>query len=282
MKLSIPVKETIEKRRSIRTFENKALLPANREKLIGYMNTLSNPFDAVVNFHIAEKGISDQGEKLGTYGVIKGASTFLGVSVPNNEFGLLAAGYEFENLILYATDMELGTVWLAATFSKDSFSNAMKIDKEDLFIAISPVGYSSNKQTIQEKLMRKTMKASSRKPWGELFYDENFATSLTAEKAGKYAAPLEMLRLAPSATNAQPWRVLKFGNVYHFYETHKKNASEEEAMIKQVDLGIAIAHFHQTALEMGLSGKFEKLAQNPDMIPEDFHYMISWIAYQPC
>ena len=70
MKLSIPVKETIEKRRSIRTFENKALLPADREKLIGYMNTLSNPFDAVVNFHIAEKGIGDQGEKLGTYGVI--------------------------------------------------------------------------------------------------------------------------------------------------------------------------------------------------------------------
>lgn len=278
MELSIPVKETIEKRRSIRTFENKALLPADKEKLSAYMNMLSNPFGTTVNFHITEKGISDKGEKLGTYGVIKGASTFLGVSVPKSEWGLLAAGYEFENLILYATNMNLGTVWLAATFSRDSFSNAMNIDKEDFFVAISPIGYPSGKQTVQEKLMRKTMNSSSRKSWMELFFNEDFQTPLTIEASGKYSTPLEMLRLAPSATNAQPWRVLKCGNVYHFYETHKKNISEEESMIKQVDLGIALAHFHQTSLEMGFSGKFEKLSQETNVLPKDFHYMISWSA----
>ncbi len=278
MKLSIPIRETIEKRRSIRTYENKPLLDADKEKILGYMNTLSNPFGATVNFHFAEKGISDKDEKLGTYGVIKGASTFLGVSIPKDEFGLLAAGYEFENLILYATHMGLGTVWLAATFSRENFSKAMNIEKEDSFIAISPIGYPADKPTIQEKLMRKTMKSSSRKPWSELFYDENFQTVLTSESAGKYALPLEMLRLAPSATNAQPWRVLKFGNVYHFYETHKASDSQEESMIKQVDLGIGLAHFHQTALEMKLSGKFEKIAQESHGVPENFHYIISWVA----
>lgn len=278
MKLSIPVKETIEKRRSVRTFEGQSLLPADREKLLEYMNTLSNPFGATVNFHIAEKGLSGKGEKLGTYGVIKGASTFLGVSIPKEEYGLLAAGYEFENLILYATDMGLGTVWLAATFSRESFLNAMGIEKDHLLIAVSPVGYPADKQTVQEKLMRKTMNASARKPWAEIFFEEDFETSLTNERAGNYSVPLEMLRLAPSATNAQPWRVLKCGNTYHFYETHKKNASEEESMIKQVDLGIAIAHFHQTALEMGLSGNFEKISQGSKNLPEDFHYMISWVA----
>lgn len=277
MKLSIPVKETIEKRHSIRTFENKAVSSEDKAKILGYMNTLSNPFGATVNFHIAEKGNSDKEEKLGTYGVIKGASTFLGVSIPKNELGLLAAGYEFENLILYVTDMGLGTVWLAATFSRDSFSSAMNIDKKDFLIAISPVGYPSDKQTVREKLMRKTMKSSSRKPWAELFYDKNFETSLSNKNAGKYFTPLEMMRLAPSATNAQPWRVLKCGNIYHFYETHKKNISKDEAMIKQVDLGIAIAHFHQTALEMGFSGKFEKISQESNVMPEDFHYMISWV-----
>lgn len=30
-------------------------------------------------------------------------------------------------------------------------------------------------------------------------------------------------------------------------------------MIKKVDLGIALSHFHQTALEYGLAGHFEKL-----------------------
>ena len=277
MKLSIPIKETIEKRHSVRTFESKALLPDDKEKIISYMKTLSNPFGSKVNFHITERGISDKGEKLGTYGVIKGAKTFLGVSIPKNELGLLAAGYEFENLILYAIYMGLGTVWLAATFSRDSFSNAMNIDEKDIFIAISPIGYPSSKSTIQEKLMRKTMKSSSRKQWAELFYNKNFETPLTIDTAEKYATPLEMLRLAPSATNSQPWRVLKDGNIYHFYITYKENISEGEAMIKQVDLGIAIAHFHQTLLEMGLDGKFEIFKQINTIPPKDFHYIISWV-----
>ena len=49
-------------------------------------------------------------------------------------------------------------------------------------------------------------------------------------------------------------------------------------MIKQVDLGIGLAHFHQTALEMKLSGKFEKIAQESHGVPENFHYIISWVA----
>ncbi|MDD6795076.1 MAG: hypothetical protein PUE01_06690 [Clostridiaceae bacterium] len=48
-----------------------------------------------MNFHIIEKDLEAKGERLGTYGVIKVATTFLGVSVENTELGLEAAGYEF-------------------------------------------------------------------------------------------------------------------------------------------------------------------------------------------
>ena len=84
--------------------------------------------------------------------------------------------------------------------------------------------------------------------------------------------------LAPSAINAQPWRVVKTQNVYHFFETHKSNSSEEERMIKKVDLGIAISHFHQTAMENGLVGKFEKMEDIKIDIPENTTYIISWVS----
>lgn len=89
--------------------------------------------------------------------------------------------------------------------------------------------------------------------------------------------PLEMLRLAPSATNAQPWRIVKNGDIIHFYETHNSNTGEEEKLIKRVDLGIGIAHFHQTLLERGLSGKFEKLLQEGIEIPQNTKYIVSWV-----
>lgn len=277
MKINIPVKETIKIRNSVRTYEERKLSQEDKEKLMTYANSLTNPFGEKVDIHIIEKGISSKGEKLGTYGIIKGASTFLGVSVKNTELGLEAVGYEFENLILYATHMGLGTVWLAATFNRDGFAAAMDIKEDELFPAISPVGYPTEKKSIKESVMRKMMKSDQRKPWDKIFFKDNFETPLTKEEAGVYAEPLEMLRLAPSATNAQPWRVVKEGEFYHFYETHKASSSKEEKLIKRVDVGIGLSHFHQTVLENGLSGRFEKLTQQNIEAPENTNYIISWV-----
>lgn len=277
MKINIPVQQTIKKRNSVRSYEEKKLSIQDKEKLMAYADSLTNPFGVKVNFHIIEKDLNSKGEKLGTYGVIKGATTFLGVSVENIELGLEAAGYEFENLILYATHMGLGTVWLAATFSRDSFMSAMGIKENELFPAISPVGYPATKRSLRESVMRKTMKSDQRKPWKDIFFKDDFSTPLTEKDANEYAISLEMLRLAPSATNAQPWRVVKKEGVYHFYETHNANTKQEEKLIKKVDLGIGLSHFHQTALENGLNGKFEKLAQDNIYIPENTNYIMSWI-----
>lgn len=276
MKLNIPVEETIRKRVSTRTYESRKLSADDKEKILKEISQLTNPFGENVRIHLIEKNTAANGEKLGTYGVIKGASTFLGVTTDKTEFGLVAAGYQFENLVLIATGMGLSTVWLAGTFSREQFEKAMDIQKDELFPAISPIGYAADKRSITENLMRKTMKSDMRKPWGELFFLDSFGNELSHEEADRYADPLEMLRLAPSATNAQPWRVVKKQNVYHFFETHKKNASEEEKMIKKVDLGIALSHFHQTALEQGLVGQFKKMDNTGINIPENTTYIISW------
>lgn len=276
MKLSIPVMETIQKRHSVRTYVNRPLMPQDREALLMCMKQLDNPFGVPVHEYLIDNKLSTEGEKLGTYGVIKGASTFLGVSMPDTELAPLAAGYEFENLILFATHRGLGTVWLAATFNRDNFASAMEIPKDELFPAISPVGYPAAKRSLTETLMRSTMKSASRKEWKELFFQNDFHTPLTKDMAGVYAQPLEMVRLAPSAKNAQPWRVRQTENTYHFYALYKPGLSKGEEVIKQVDLGIALSHFHQTALELGLTGAFEQMPQEDIKLPENMHYMISW------
>lgn len=231
-KLPIPIVETIKKRCSVRTYQDKELEPDVREMLQSYMDNLENPFGMQVKKYIIDKKLASEGEKLGTYGVIKGASTFMGISVPDKDLAHVAAGYEFENLILEATALGLGTVWLAATFNREGFASAMGVPKDELFPAISPVGYPAAKRSLTESLMRTVMRSSSRKEWNTLFYLENFQTPLHKDESGDYAEPLEMLRLAPSDKNTQPWRVLKASNSYHFFVTYKSGISRYNPQIQ--------------------------------------------------
>lgn len=114
------------------------------------------------------------------------ANTFLGVITDKTEFGLVAAGYQFENLVLFA-NMGFATVWLAGTFSRDQFEKAMDIKEDELFPAISPIGYAAGKRRITESLVRKTMKSDKRKPWEELFFMDSFGKSTFKKEAGEYA-----------------------------------------------------------------------------------------------
>lgn len=274
---SFPVGDAVRKRRSVRTYDGRALEDGDRKAIEEAMGRLDNPFGVKVGKHLAEKSLSEGGEKLGTYGVVKGAKTFLGVSIPDVERAPLAAGYELESLVLFATSMGLGTVWLAATFSRDSFASAMGIPKDALFPAICPIGYPA-KPRMAESIMRAAMRSSARKSWEELFFDGNFGTPLSEDAAGALAEPLELLRLAPSATNAQPWRVLKEGGALHFHVVCRPGASRDEALVRQVDMGIALSHFHLSVLESGIEGSFLDMGPSAQGAPENARYVISWQA----
>ena len=120
-KLPIDIKETIKKRVSTRSFLEKSLTNYDRIKLMDFYKTLTNPFGVDVKVQYISKEKGAENVQLGTYGTIKGAKDFLAITVKNEAFAMEAVGYQFENLVLYATDMGLGTVWLAGTFSRKDF-----------------------------------------------------------------------------------------------------------------------------------------------------------------
>ena len=78
--------------------------------MIDFYKTLTNPFGVDVKVQYISKEKGTENVQLGTYGTIKGAKDFLAITVKDEAFAMEAVGYQFENLILYATDMGLGTV----------------------------------------------------------------------------------------------------------------------------------------------------------------------------
>ncbi len=270
--------ELIKERTSCRTYDKRLLTLDEKQEILGSIASTNNPFDVDVRIHYIERGKTEDNEKLGTYGMIKGASSFLGVTVEKKENALLAVGYQFEELILKLTGLGFGTVWMAGTFKKDQFAHAMHIGPDDVFVAISPVGHPQTKSHLLDKIARTTLKSNQRKPWEELFFDNSFDCPLTDAK--EYATALEMVRLGPSATNSQPWRIVKQGNTFHFFETHKSNAKEEEKLVKQVDIGIALCHFDLVTKEQGIYGTFVKEKNLTMEVPENTTYLMSWQAQE--
>lgn len=277
MKLDFPLRQTVEKRKSIRTYVPRPLRDEDREKLMAYAAAIENPFEVPVRIELIETAASEEPKKLGTYGVIKGAGQFLAIAVPKEKLGLEAAGYSLEQLVLYATSLGLGTCWLAGTLNREGFTRAMRAGEDEWMPAITPVGYPAERPSFHEQLMRSSMKASQRKPWEELFFRDDCRTPMSRGEAGDYAEALELLRLGPSATNSQPWRVAAEETAFHFYAVVGKAAPEDNPpAVQRIDGGIGACHFHLAAREMDLPGRFVTVPDRRYGAPEGWRYLFSW------
>lgn len=274
-KLGFSVRDVVEKRISVRTYDKRVLEQQLREGLLSYADGIVNPLGPKIRIQFIEKETQAGGEKLGTYGIIKGANLYLGVTVPDEEYALEALGYEFEQLVLYAESLGLGTCWLGGTFNRSAFTAVMDIGENEIFPILSPIGYPASKQRVSEQLFRRTLKADSRVPWEQIFFKNNFEHPLSKDSKEKYAFPLEMVRLAPSAVNKQPWRIVVTENAVHFFEKHSLGNENTDVDMQRIDVGIAICHFHLAAMESNISGHFER--KTPDIeIPPGMTYIASW------
>jgi len=277
--MEFPIEKTVKTRYSVRTFKNQPLSSDTRAKLESYITTLSNPFAAGVTFRMLESKTAVNGKNLGTYGMITGATDYFGATVSPGDLALEGLGYEFEKLVLYAASLGLGSCWLGGTFTRSEFAQAMHVQDSDIFPAISPIGYPADKKSLKESLVRKFVKADKREKWEDLFFNMNFSSPLSQTEAGDYAFPLEMIRLAPSASNKQPWRIVKDGKSYHFYKTTAPGYSDKLGFdVQLVDMGIAACHFHLAAMEKDLAGGFKVLPAPAIAVPENTRYIFSWVT----
>jgi nitroreductase len=263
-----PINEIIKSRHSVRSYENMELPKDKKEKLQAYLEEVNNsvgPFGGKVRIELIEKEDGDKEIKLGTYGVIRGAKYYLAVACEKGDFDLENLGFLFEKVVLYCTSLGLGTVWMGGTFNKSNFSKALKLKDNEVLPIVSPVGIESDKKSILSKIMgSNTLK---RKEFNTIFFNENFDTPLTYEEAKEYSDVLEMVRLAPSAMNKQPWRILKEGNNYHIY-------SDSKIEMGRIDIGICLSHFVLAGEEKGLKGEIKVLSNRSD---DKYKYVASWI-----
>ena len=287
MKLKKSITEVIRERCSWRSYDGRPLDEQLKKELEEFLSgTDDGPFGVPVRLHLMDRSGSSSWRirAFGTYGFISGAKQFLAGAVVKGDKDLENYGYVFEKAVLFSTDLGLGTCWLGGTFNRSSFARAIHLRDNETLPAVSPVGYKRARKGALDSTMHRTVGSANRKPWGDLFFYKNFDTPVSEADAGRYSVPLEMVRLAPSSINGQPWRIIKIegANSFHFYlkrtGMRKRTADMWTPLdLQRIDMGIAMCHFELTAQEMNLKGKWEIL--NPDLspLPGGLEYAVSWV-----
>lgn len=262
--------KNIEKRTSVRTFDKKEISKDLMNKLVDFIKNIEEDYPAY-RFPMIH---SDIDGKVGTYGVITGGSTYICGVVKKDNPDLVLLGYLFEKIIIFATSLNLGTCWLGGTFNRSQFADKAKLKEDESFICATPVGYIAEKKSIKDKAMRKLAKSDQRKDFNELFFNKDLKP-LDREKLGIYDKALEMIRIGPSASNKQPWRIVTDGDLYHLYlERTPDYAKDLGYDIQLLDMGIAKYHFETTLIESGENGSWNNLDKHPKY--EDMEYISTW------
>lgn len=230
--------ELIKTRKSVRTFDGRPISTEDKEKLSAYIKNIPNPYGIPVEFVLLdakEYGLSSP--------VIQGEELYIAAKVEKQPHGEEAFGFSFEKMVLYAWSLGIGTTWIGGTFDRPHFEKVLGVKGRERMYGVTPLGYPAGKKSEVDINLREQVKGDERLPVSELFFDRTFSTPLLINEQ-KLSDILEAVRWAPSAANMQPWRVVKDGGKFHFYERHTKYyGAENYGDVQKLDMGIALCHF---------------------------------------
>ena len=139
MNFSKSIIDIIRERTSRRTYSGVPLKKDLRENVNEILKNLdyNSPFKhyaKTVRFKLVSIPEFDPSEKnkLGTYGLIKGAQDFIVGAVQKSQHDREHFGYLLETIILKVTDMDLGTCWLGGTFNRSLFATKIKCTPNEI------------------------------------------------------------------------------------------------------------------------------------------------------
>ena len=265
--------DTIRSRRSVRTFDGTELRQEDKEKITAFCENAASPYDIPITWKLIDAKESGASSPL-----IVGTDTFIAGKIRRTPHAEEAFGFAFEQIVLFAESLGVGTTWIAGTMDRKAFERAIQLSDGEVMPCVSPLGYPAKKMSLRETMMRKGVKADSRLNFEALFFDESFDKPLTPEAAGACSEVLELVRRAPSAVNRQPWRVLRCGETLHFYEKKSKGFTGADGWdIQKIDLGIALCHAACAIEETGCKAVFSM--EDPGLPhPADTVYIASVFA----
>lgn len=252
------IMESIFQRISIRSYESQ---PAATEEL-EVVRRAGEEAEALtqteMQFHLRTH--EDMGKEvkglIGNYGKTIHAPHYIVLAARESDGYLTDAGFRFEQMVLEATRMGLGTCWVGLMFKEASLRTFLGLDDSWRVIALTPIGQPAA-PSLKSRTLRALAGSAARKPLEKNFFWQRHGAALPTEVLAheQMSQILEASRWAPSWINRQPWFFLLTGHEVMVYKNKHKNREGKDYHL--LDCGIAMAHLHIAAKAQGRGRRWE-------------------------
>lgn len=240
----------IFERRSRRAYDNHPADPAAVAQLTALAETFRPYPDARVA--VLPESPEDMFTGIvGSYGRITGAVSalvFVGSGEATGRDNHV--GYVSEALLLEATALGLGTVWVGGGIDREHASGLLALGADERVLGASPLGQPVAEKSVFGRPKREVATLDRRKPLDVIAPAMSDAWPAWARRAVEHA------QWAPSAVNRQPWRF-----AYEDGGLVVRVAGREFVahLTRRLDAGIAMLHAELGALTEGVTGTWTDL-----------------------
>ena len=205
--------EAMERRHSVRSYEDRPLEPEVRAELTGFLAQCSR--ESGLHMQLVLNEPNSFSGLMAHYGKFSGVQNYIAVVGKKGSELEKKSGYFGEKVVLYAQSLGLNTCWVAMTYSK--IKGAYEVKAGEKLCCVISIGYGVN-QGVSHKV----------KKVEEL-------CQVNGQMPQWFRAGVEAAQLAPTAMNQQ-----KF---YFVLKEDQVAAKTKAGFYTNVDLGIAKYHF---------------------------------------
>lgn len=253
--------DMISRRKSIRKYDMTEVASEKREEIRLFIDGIK-PLDDTIKTQFS---IIDLDAAKGGLFSIKAPHYVVVCSEPKGDY-LLNAGFMLQQVDLFLAQKGIGACWLGMTKPNKEFA----VEKGMEFVIVLAFGLPA------EPLYRNNLYEFKRKSLEEM-------TDMAGIKENPHGtAILEAARLAPSATNSQPWY---FSGTAEAIRVNRLQLNPLKLFIynkmNQIDIGICLCHIKMSAEKIGKKVVFVKESSEQAKPPKGYDYMITAKITEP-
>jgi nitroreductase len=267
--------EAINQRRSVRSFSPRVMDRKDVEAIQGILDRAASepgPFGTKVRceLHVDPSGSGEA--RLGTYGLVSGASAFIMPVIAPAPGAMEDLGWTAERAIIDLWAAGWASCWIGGVFSRSKAASLAEASGEEYVPIVVALGKVAERRSLMDRIVTRASGDRLRKPLAELCFLADGSSLNGDALVSGWGIALEALRLSPSASNKQPWRIVWNTQdqrlVLFLEEDRLYNNSLGHTHLQNIDMGIAMYHFSVAAGYAGLKGAWAPWVDREDSFVE--------------